>query len=738
AYVGAIRGVPAGVDLWYFDLNPASATFDPHMRNPIYRGQPDSFTQDEAFSVGADGGGDIDLAVGFMDPADCATKTPQLAYSSLVAANISTGKSVDKGENFQLNPLGNVTGGPPGDDRQWHEFYGEDSVYLLYRTLAPAVAQVQRSNDGGFTYGPTSVIGTIGQVGSIDVHQATGTVYASGSSGNVCTGTPTETEEQAGLPPSTWSCTIAATDPGGVANIFFVVKVADDGTENGTAYVIYSNGKDIMLSHSTDVGETWSNPVRVSNGIDTTTSLFPWMETGPTPGSVGIVWFGTSNPTNSDEADWEVFYAVSQDADTVNPTFRQVKAADHFIHGSNISTGGTLGNANRNLIDYFQIGFDPHGAAVIAYTDDHNDFDGHTYVTRQIGGPSIYGGNVPAPQEGANLPAPTSYDADAPEVIDFAQDVATGLLVQVPLDDPLDILSIDYSCEVDLTDGLTLIADMVISDLSTVVPESNYRVNFTANAPYSEVSPTGIYTFGLSDRGDQFYMRVTSGADGTLGTTWGTAARQSDGSIAYTPRGAASSSIDTVTETITFKIPVSELNSVLPLEATPVGDDSILVGLRGQAFTSGANAKRDLTRGGTQYTLGNCNGEDDDDDSDNNNGGGENDAPIIKVTGGGKIDGKNVNFGFKADHAPGGNLNYQDKSVKMHLTSDTIDTFTADNANNQVTFTGTGRVGNDFVTFLVTVTDNGEPGRDDTFQIELSNGYSKVGTLSGGNIQVHR
>lgn len=737
AYVGAIRGVPAGVDLWYFDLDPASPTFDPHMRNPLYRGQPDSFTQDEAFSVGADGGGDIDLAVGMIDPADCdPANPPKLAYSSLVAANIATGNSLDKGVTFNLNPLGNVTGGPPGDDRQWHEFYGEDSVYLLYRTLAPAVAQVQRSNDGGFSYGPTSVIGTIGQVGSIDVHQASGTVYASGSTGNVCTGTPTALEEQAGLPPSTWSCTIAASDPGGVSNIFFVVKVADDGTENGTAYVTYSNGKDIMLAHSTDKGATWSSPVRVSNGSDTITSLFPWLETGPTPGSVGVVWFGSSNPTNSDAADWEVFYALSMDADSNAPTFRQVKAGDHVIHGSNISTGGTLGNANRNLIDYFQIGFDPHGAAVIAYTDDHNDFDGHTYVTRQVSGPSIYGNDVPAPTEGANLPVPSAPGADDPEVSDFAQDVATGLLVHVPLDDPLDILSIDYQCEDDETDGLTLIADMVVSDLSVVVPESNYRVNFTANAPYSEMSPTGLYTFGLSDRGDQFYVRVTTGADGTQGTTWGTAERQSDGSIAYTARGAAESSIDTTTETITFKVPVSELNTVLPASATPLGEGSVLVGLRGQAFTSGANAKRDLTRGGTQYTLGNCDG--DNGNGGGGNGGGENDAPIIKVTGGGKIDGKNVTFGFNADHAPGGNLNYKDKAADIHLLSDTIDTFVADEENNRVTFTGTGRIGNQPVTFLVTVTDNGEPGRNDTFQIEIGNGYSKVGTLTSGNIQVHR
>ena len=46
-YVCGIRGVPAGVDLWYFDLRPTIAgapnpTFDPKMRVPIYRGQPDS------------------------------------------------------------------------------------------------------------------------------------------------------------------------------------------------------------------------------------------------------------------------------------------------------------------------------------------------------------------------------------------------------------------------------------------------------------------------------------------------------------------------------------------------------------------------------------------------------------------------------------------------------------------------------------------------------------------------
>src|SRR5947208_15597847 len=92
----------------------------------------------------------------------------------------------------------------------------------------------------------------------------------------------------------------------------------------------------------------------------------------------------TTGAANDDNANWNVFYAQSFNATADNPTFRQAKISDHFIHGSNISEGGTLGNANRNLLDYFQVSFDPTGAAVVAYTDDHNDYDGHTYIARQI------------------------------------------------------------------------------------------------------------------------------------------------------------------------------------------------------------------------------------------------------------------------------------------------------------------------------------------------------------------
>lgn len=717
SYVSGIRGFPAGVDLWNTDLRPTSPTYDPFMRNPIYRGQPDAFSPSDRVALGGDGGGDVDLAVGMPDPTDGSIDAvPTLASSSLIAANISTQQSLDRGMNYNRNNLGNITGGVPVDDRQWEEFLGKNIVYLLYRTISvPPITQIQRSTDGGLTFvGPAQTAGNIGQVGYIDVHQATGTVYISGNTGQVCHSTTFLPTGEAAI----YECHIAATDPNGVAHIFFPVKVADDGTSNGTAYVVYSNDKDIFLAHSTDKGVTWSKPVRVSDGAETRTSVFPWLETGTTPGSVGIVWYGTSDNLNDDNADWKVFYAQSFDATSDTPTFRQVEASDHFIHASNISEGGLTGSKNRNLIDYFQVSFDPTGAAVIGYADDHNDFDGHTYVMRQTSGPSINGNAVPAPVEGAALPPVPAPPADGAQVTDFAQDVVTALIVVLPNNDPLDILSIKYSVENASGSDPVIVATMKVSDLSSVPPESNWRMNFTANAPNSVLSPTGDYSFGLSDRGDQFFVRASTGATGGAQTyRYGTAVRNSDGSLTYTDRGVADSgSFDTTGNTITVKVSVSKLNPFVK-PGSSIGRGSVFAGLRGQTFTSGASAKRDLARGGTQFTIPN----------------------LVNAFGAGSLFGTAVNFNFNvsAGQPPSGSFSYQDRERGIVFQTRQITGFTQLSLT-QVQITGQAVInGGGTVTFVAVVTDNG-PGTSDTFAINISGARTSTrsGTLSKGNIQI--
>ena len=743
-YTSAIRGVPAGVDLWYFDLRPGSPTYDPYMRSPIYRGQPDSFTQETATALGADGGGDVDLAVGF--DSNNPEAPPVLAYSSLVAANISTGKSTDRGETFQLNPAGNATGGIPVDDRQWLEFYGKNTVYMLYRTIAPTIAMVQRSDDGGLIYGPATVVGTIGQVGYLDVHQASGTVYVSGSTGRVCVGKPSSPT----VAPSSYTCKQVAEVNENASNIFFVVKVADDGrrdaagNEVGTAYVVYSNGFKTFMRHSVDGGMTWSNRVRVSDGLDTRTTLFPWIETGPTPGSVGIAWYGSTAAVNNDDADWKVFYAQSFNADEEVPTFRQVQASDHFIHASNISTGGTLGTANRNLIDYFQVSFDPTGAAIISYTDDHNDYDGHTYVTRQTSGTSINNegaSTVPAPVEGSSLPPKALPPADGAQVTDFAQDVQIGLLGVVPANDALDIISVKYSCE-SVQGQPVIVATMKVSDLTVVPPGSNWRMNFAANAPDSRLSPTGDYSFGLPDRGDQFFVRAQTPVTVTTELfaspnqfTFGTVTRGSDGALAYTTRGEATSgSFDSVNKTITIKVAASKLNPFVT-KGPAIGAGSVLTGLRGQTFTIGANAKTDITRGGTLFTLGTCQPG----NGGGGGGGGGGNGKAFKVTGSGKIYGKVVSFQINVDDLPSGRLKYNDKEQDIDLVSDKITGFTR-LADSKVMFTGEATINGNKVTFTVEVEDNGEPGTNDRFKILITGAVNSTreGVLTQGNIQFHK
>jgi hypothetical protein len=590
-YISAIRGVPAGCDLWWFDLRPGSPTYDPYLRNPVYRGQPDAFTDEDAIQVGADGGGDVDLAVGFgSGPGG----VPTLAFTSLVASNISSARSYDLGQTWVRNPGGNVTGGIPVDDRQWIEFWGNTNVYLLYRTIAPAVTQIQLSRDGGLTFGPARTAGMIGQVGAIDVDQNDGTVYICGSTGQVAIG---QVDPFLGEPIN-YEVVQVGEDLTGVANIFTIVKVGGDGT----VYFLYCNGRDVMLRHSTDKGRTWSVPVRVSDGNETRTTLFPHMETGPKPGTVGIVWYGTDAPLNMDSADWHVYYALTENATSTVPTFRQVRVSDHVIHASNISTGGTLGTANRNLLDYFQVCFDPVGAAVIGFTDDHNDFGGHTYVSRQVAGLDIYGRKLKKPREGRSLPAPWSPPADGSQVTDFPNDVAYGLLAVVNQPDPLDILSIKYSTETTPL-GKFIVATMKVSKLDPLPDLSNWRMHFAANAPGAGTVGANGFSFASSDRGDLFWVRAFTRADMTSGSAWGTTVREPDGALTNTERGPADAfSFDLMNNTITVKISIAKLN--LAATRGPIVPGSVIAGLRGQTYTSGHQIiKRDATRGGGEFMV---------------------------------------------------------------------------------------------------------------------------------------
>jgi hypothetical protein len=121
-------------------------------------------------------------------------------------------------------------------------------------------------------------------------------------------------------------------------------------------------------------------------------------------------------------------------------------------------------------------------------------------------------------------------------------------------------------------------------------------------------------------------------------------------------------------------------------------------------------------------------------------------APTSSLTAGAQ-----ANFGVGGGVKNGafwGHLEYNDHStsppMQVHGTSVTGYSFGTDPTTDRVIM-GTARInGVDGYTYMVEVSDRGEPGRGvDRFSIELSNGYEAGftygdGPIAGGNIQLHK
>ena len=114
------------------------------------------------------------------------------------------------------------------------------------------------------------------------------------------------------------------------------------------------------------------------------------------------------------------------------------------------------------------------------------------------------------------------------------------------------------------------------------------------------------------------------------------------------------------------------------------------------------------------------------------------------VTGGGWItgtpSGARGNFGVAGGSKNGalwGHLNYIDHGSNMHVKSTAVTAYVVVNATTRrITYTCENN-GTVVGACVVEVADNGEPGRNDTFTIDVPPAYDAGGALQGGNIQLH-
>ena len=182
-------------------------------------------------------------------------------------------------------------------------------------------------------------------------------------------------------------------------------------TENDPEEIVPDREQDVHYAFSTNGGLVWSPPINVTPE-ENNTAVFPWMVAGD-PGQVDLVYYQANTGINSNVAFadaneqpceegtegchpnlsvWNVYFAQSQNALNTGPNFNTVQVTTQPHHIGTVSTGGLLGEVDRDLLDFFTVDVDSLGAAHIAYSDDNRrrNTDTQDYMTRQIAGNSVF------------------------------------------------------------------------------------------------------------------------------------------------------------------------------------------------------------------------------------------------------------------------------------------------------------------------------------------------------------
>jgi len=524
--------------------------------------------------------------------------------------------------------------------------------------------------------------------------------------------------------------------PGGgaVDDLFPVIAV--DSAGNVYAAWVDTNDNNVYYTASTDGGETWKAPLQVS-GADAYSNVMPWVQ-GGSAGRLAVVWYGSPSNLDSDfmpswynnrqastAFKWYGYASLITNATSTTPTFAQTRFTDQPMNYGQICTGGigcTISNGDRTMADFFAVFLDRgDGAMRIVYNDVTSQHHGaHIFEARQVAGPSATGGTV-------------------------SRSVATN-----PVTDPTgDAQSPHYS---PAGTGASLPA-YDFTNLKLSQPNTGtLRVEMTLNGNPALASPPGGKTNGLwltrfqalsvGDEGEESYRIFYVGAEKpAIGSTTFFAGSGKSAEEAVPGNGCLVTTSENckvlqypAEQSATGTISGNTIRIDVPVQGGFGANRPILGGslFNVTALSAGRNstpydvyADLDATKS-FDYPL---------------SGGGQPPPPPpesgCKITGGGTIAtgaGTEGKFSLVAHVSLKGKVQYRDGAAadfrSSRLTSVSC-------TGSSATINGEGTSNGHSVTFTVRVVDNGESGSSDVFTISLSDGYSRSGTLTSGNVQVH-
>jgi hypothetical protein len=378
------------------------------------------------------GGGDCAVATGAEPNAD---GRRQLAFIGLgPLTGFSTFTSPDYGRTIQRSADQNglvKTNQQSLVDRQWLTFTDEKTVFLNYNAALVSLGDggqiVQRSDDGGLTFGPAETVSTdgsrLGQIRSIPPGTVPGVsapiVYFPYNSGNLV---KLAMSQDGG---ETWSQCVAvdaqidptagfvAADHDLAGNIY--VTYAEKGGGRDT-YLVALRAADVAKCKGTfpvtESAKNLVNPgftkkIRVNReGVETT--VMPWVAAGGQSGRVAVSFYGTDTVGDPDsgefDAAWHVYVTQTIDAFATEPQLDQAQATTHPNHYDSICLNGlgcSVSMGDRSLVDFFSMTYDPaRGRLVVVYNqaaktpDDEAGNIAAPVALIQRAGPSHRGGEV--------------------------------------------------------------------------------------------------------------------------------------------------------------------------------------------------------------------------------------------------------------------------------------------------------------------------------------------------------
>ncbi len=297
------------------------------------------------------GGGDSDLA---------AAPDGALFLIDLNLENVPIDMSTDGGETWTFNCHTSIV---PGVDRQWVAATDEYVwISVNHLALGPIVYRAPRlglpAADGLVFEPPVQVE----QGGVIVADPVDGTLYLSGSGETVMVSTDDG---------STWSA--HETGLAGIVAGLSFTSIALDA--DGAVFVAALAGDAVAVSGSADKGGTWSAPTLFSPYQGE--YVFAWVAAGG-HGVVDVAWYGrpAENDTSGFGGEAYGYYLYAAQSDTVLTggggiqTIARVSPTP--VTTKDICMGllcDSGGDRTRALGDFFEIGVDNEGHAIIAYND---------------------------------------------------------------------------------------------------------------------------------------------------------------------------------------------------------------------------------------------------------------------------------------------------------------------------------------------------------------------------------